>query len=256
MIGAAVAGERTGSRPLAGRVVLVTGAAERVGAVLARSLTSAGASVVVNHLDRAEAATELVAEMRRDGADAFAIEADVSDPAACDRMVAEVVERLGRIDVLVHNASSFVQRDFLDLTPEDYELSMGVHVRGPLFLSQAAARHMLAAGSGKIIAIVGNSLHETWPDFVSHTVAKGALARLMESLAIALSPTVQCLTVAPAEILPTGRAELDDGARQVEDVSLVAGSPADLAELVTYLCWSTRYLNGATIPLDGGKSLV
>ncbi len=243
------------SDPLAGRVALVTGAAERVGRALALGLARAGADVVVNHLGQPAQAEAVVAEVNALGRDGLAVAADVSVPAACRQLVAQTIDRFGRIDLLVHNASSFVQRDFLDLTEADFEASIGVNLRGPLFLSQAAAAHMVQQGSGKIIAIVGNSLSEAWPDFVSHAIAKAGLARLMELLAIALTPHVQCVAVCPAEILPTDDAAKDDGARRYDDVELVQGRPDDLVELVTYLAASTAYLNGAVIPLDGGKSV-
>lgn len=242
-------------RPLHGDVALITGSAERVGRELALGLAQAGADVVVNHLGQAEQGERVVRQIEALGRRAVSIEADVSSPAECRRLVEVALEEMGHVDILVHNASSFVQRDFLDLTEEDFERSIGVNLRGPFFLSQAAAEHMVERGSGKIIAIVGNSLFEAWPDFVSHSTAKAGLARLMELLAVALSPKVQCLTVCPAEILPTGDREKDDGAHLHEDVELVAGKPADLVELVVYLCESTPYLNGAVIPLDGAKSI-
>ncbi|MBS1677219.1 MAG: SDR family NAD(P)-dependent oxidoreductase [Actinobacteria bacterium] len=241
--------------PLAGRVALVTGSAERVGRSLALGLAAAGADVVVNHIGQAGQAEEVVGGIEALGRRASAVEADVAEPAECRRLVATALERLGRLDVLVHNASSFVQGDFLDLTEADFDRSLGVNLRGPFFLSQAAAAHMVERGDGKIIAIAGNSLFEAWPDFVSHSTAKAGLARLMQLLAVALSPQVQCLTVCPAEILPTGDPEADEGARTYAEVELRTGAPEDLVELVVYLSASTAYLNGAIIPLDGAKSV-
>lgn len=241
--------------PLAGRVALVTGSAERVGRELALGLAAAGADIVVNHLRQAAKARAVVREIEMLGRRATAIEADVAVPEECRLLVQSSLQQMGHLDVLVHNASSFVQGDFLELSEHDFDRSLGVNLRGPFFLSQAAAAHMIERGGGKIIAIAGNSLFEAWPDFVSHSVAKAGLARLMELLAVALSPHVQCVTVCPAEILPTGEPGADDGARTYADVELLAGRPKDLVELVVYLSGSTPYLNGAVIPLDGAKSV-
>jgi NAD(P)-dependent dehydrogenase (short-subunit alcohol dehydrogenase family) len=220
---------------LEGEVALVTGAAEGVGAVVARALAEAGADVSVNHLRQPDAAAETCAAVVACGRRAIAVDADISSPARCRELVATTVDQLGRLDLLIHNASSFVSGPFLELTEDDFERSFGVIVRGPFFLSQAAAPVMLQQGSGKIVAILGNSLWEAQPDLVSHTVAKVALARLMEALAVALSPNVQCLGVAPDRLLDTGGAE-------------------DVATLIVELCRSSAFLNGAIVPLDGARS--
>src|SRR5439155_22013800 len=133
---------------------LVTGGAERVGAEIVRALAAAGADVAVNHLGTADAARETVAAVEACGRRAVAIEADVGSPASCRELVMSTVDELGRLDLLVHNASTFVTRPFLELTEDDFEQSFGVGVRGPFFLSQAAARVMLESGSGKIIALI------------------------------------------------------------------------------------------------------
>jgi NAD(P)-dependent dehydrogenase (short-subunit alcohol dehydrogenase family) len=248
---------------LDGQVALVTGGAERVGAVIATALAQAGADVVVNHLDTPRAAHEVVEQIEAKGRRGVALQADVSDPAQCRRLVEDTVSELGRLDILVHNASTFVNRPFLELTEDDFEKSFGVGLRGPLFLSQAAARVMLDQGNGKIISMLGNSLFEAWPEYVTHAVAKAGLARLTEMLSVALSPTVQCLGVAPDRVLWTsaehdshqrGSREEANGIVTVDDVAFRTGTAEDVARLVVALCKSGSYLNGAVIPLDGGKS--
>jgi NAD(P)-dependent dehydrogenase (short-subunit alcohol dehydrogenase family) len=258
----------TWSESLDGRVALVTGGAERVGAVIAQALGAVGADVAVNHLGQTGAAAKVVGAIERGGRRAVALEADVSSPAQGRELVDRTVRELGRLDLLIHNASSFVDRPFLQLTEEDFERSFGVIVRGPFFLSQAAARVMIAQGGGKIIAMLGNSLYEAWPDYVSHTVAKTALARLMEVLAVALSPHVQCLGLAPDRILDTDGSAGDNealrgGRGEVASDGVVVlpggqrfrtGNAEEAAAAVVELCRSSAYLNGAIIPLDGGKS--
>jgi NAD(P)-dependent dehydrogenase (short-subunit alcohol dehydrogenase family) len=250
---------------LTGQVALVTGGAERVGAVICRALAEAGADVAVNHLDRDAAARETVAAIEKTGRDAVALEADISSAEQGRALVERTVAAFGRLDILVHNASTFVRRPFLELTEEDFEESFGVGLRGPFFLSQAAARVMVRQGSGKIISLIGNSLYEAWPDYVSHALAKRALAHLTELLAVALSPTIQCVAIAPDRVLWTSevhdahqRGERDDGDGAetvvVEGVAFRTGNAADVARLVVALCEFGPYLNGAVIPLDGGKS--
>jgi NAD(P)-dependent dehydrogenase (short-subunit alcohol dehydrogenase family) len=231
--------------------------------VICAALAAAGADVAVNHLDTPEAAEEVAVGIAGHGRRAAVLQADVSDPGDCRRLVQDTVAELGRLDILIHNASTFVRRPFLELTEEDYERSLGVGLRGPLFLSQAAARVMLDQGGGKIISLIGNSLFEAWPDYVTHAVAKAALARLTELLSVALSPTVQCLAVAPDRVLWTsaehdahqrGQRQEANGTVMVDDVRFRTGTAEDVAELVVALCKAGPYLNGAVIPLDGGKS--
>ena len=259
-------GADTETGVLAGKVVLVTGGAERVGRTLVRRLAGAGATVAVNHLGQSNLAAETVGLVTAEGGTAFAVESDVSDPAASNSLVAGVIERAGSLDILVHNASNFVGGPFLDVTPAEFDRSFGVNLRGPFFLSQAAARVMLDQGSGRILAIAGDSYHEAWPNYVAHGVSKSGLVRLMQVLAVALSPTVQCVAVCPAKILGT-----DDGANnslyegrghtshhgmlQVgRDVLLRTGGADEVAELIVYLSHCSPYLTGTVVTLDGGKS--
>lgn len=253
-------------KKLAGTVALVTGGAERVGRVISESLAGAGAVVAVNHRgqqSRADATTEAIREA---GGRASAHDADVCSPEACHDLVDTVVAEHGRLDFVVHNASSFVAAPFLTTTTADFDKAFDVLVRGPYFLSQAAAKHMQERGSGKIIAIAGNSYFEGWPLLTAHSIAKAAVVKMMQILSVALAPRVQCHVVCPAHILDSAgttntdlrarRHEVSDGKllRLADDVSLREGRPEDVAELISYLCGSTPYLNGALIAIDGGKS--
>lgn len=201
------------------------------------------------------------------GRRAVSLEADIGSVVACRQLVDDVVDRFGRIDLLVHNAATFVTRPFLELTEDDYEKSMGVILRGPFFLSQAAARYMVEQGSGKIIALLGNSLYESWPEYVTHTLAKSAMGRLVELLAVALSPHVQTLGVAPDKVLvtepdsdnqqhPVVRGESISGSYVTVPggVQFRTGTAEEVASAVVELARSSAYVNGVILPLDGGKS--
>jgi NAD(P)-dependent dehydrogenase (short-subunit alcohol dehydrogenase family) len=118
------------SRDLTGTVALVPGAAERVGAVIALALGQAGVSVVINHLGMASQAAALVSAIEHERGTAIAVEADVSSAQQSGRLVREAVTAFGRLDFVVHNASSLVRRPFLSLSEADFERSFGVLVRG------------------------------------------------------------------------------------------------------------------------------
>ncbi|MCU1526248.1 MAG: hypothetical protein JWP75_11 [Frondihabitans sp.] len=255
---------------LDGQVVLITGAAERAGRALATGLANRGARLVVNHLpSQASQAAEVVAAIRRAGSEAVAVSADITDAAQATQLVNGAIDAFGRLDVLIHNASSFTPRPFLDVQPADFDASLGINLRGPFFVSQAAARVMLEQpDGGRILALIGNSLSEAWPDFVPHTIGKTGLARLMEQLAVALSPRVQCNSVAPSQFftsddgandaLRQSRGEEVAGGRLFRHTSGTDFREVDLDDVLRVLidlCVAPRSLTGATIRLDGGRAL-
>lgn len=253
---------------LDGKTVLITGSAERAGRDIALRFAEAGANVVVNHYGQSQLAEETVNDIRDKGTNAVAIDADISDIDAINRLVDRALSWGGTLDVVIHNASFLVPKEFEDVTPSDFDGSFGVNIRGPFFLSQAVAKHMYRQGHGRILALVGNSTTEAWPNLVPHTLSKTALSRLVEQLAVALSPVIQCNAVAPTQFYRS-----DDGAndelRRYRGEPLVEGDTYrlgsryefrdgnvdDVAEALLFLATCSSYINGEVIRLDGGKYL-
>lgn len=253
---------------LSGKVALVTGGAQRVGRVLCMALARAGADIVVNHWRTPDDAATLRAAIEALGRRCLVVECDITDLEASRAMIDRVETEFGHLDILVHNASNFNLCPFLQVTEDVWDSSIDVNLKAPFFLSQAAANLMLKTGSGRIVALVGNSYFENWPDAVPHAAAKTGLAKLMQSLAVALSPEIQCNAICPARILPSAegqdeqvmeaRGELvpekEETAFYCEgDVVLREGKPEEVAELVVYLAGCSAYLTGAVIPIDGAK---
>lgn len=255
---------------LDGRIVLITGAAERAGARIALAFAGEGATVFVNHSGQSASAAATVDEARASGLDdrVRPIEADIADPHAAAAMVEEIVRDTGRIDVLVHNASTFRPQPFLDLGVEEVDASLGVNLRGPLFLSQAVGRVMVAQGEGRILAILGNSLSESWPDLVPHIVGKTGLGRLMEQLAVALSPSVQCNSVAPSQFFRSddgvndslraarGESPVASATTSVKGIRVRETTVEDVIEVLLFLATAPPSVTGVTIPVDGGRLLI
>lgn len=253
-----------------GRVVLITGGAERAGAAIALAFAAAGAEVYINHVDRTfEAADTLrLATERGFGERVIAIEADIADTDAVQTMIDHLTRSAGRIDVLIHNASTFRPRPFLELDVEEIDASLGVNLRGPLLLSQAVGRVMMRQGSGRILAILGNSLTESWPELVPHIVGKSGLRRLMEQLAIAFSPVVQCNSVAPSQFYRSddgvndalravrGESPVLSDTTRMKGIDIRETTLADVIDVLMFLADAPTALNGATIPVDGGRLLI
>lgn len=253
---------------LDGKTILITGSAERAGRDFARYLAAAGGSIVINHWRQPDEAAETLRLIEADGGEAIVVEADVSDPAHARPLVAAAAAWKGDLSVLIHNASFLRAKEFEAIAPADFDASFGVNLRGPFFISQAAAEVMKAQGHGRIIALVGNSTSEAWPNLIPHILSKTGLARLMEQLAVALSPIVQCNSIAPAQFFRS-----DDGAN--DELRRYRGEPLadhdtyrlgtrfefrngnvqDVAEAILFLATSSSYLTGVTLRLDGGKAL-
>ena len=187
---------------LTGKVALVTGGAERCGKTFSIELARAGADVVVNHWKTAAAAEETKAEIEKLGRRCLVIESDVSSIKKNQEMIDAIEKEFGRLDILVHNASNFTNAPFEEFPEEYWDASFNLNLKGPFFLSQSAAKLMRKNGYGRMIGMGGNSYYEAWPDFIPHSLAKCGLVRMMELLAVALSPDIQCFAICPSTFLP------------------------------------------------------
>lgn len=243
--------------PLAGRCVLVTGGAKRLGAAIARKLHAAGASVVVHYRSSREAADSLVAELEalRAGS-AMTAAADLNDLEGLPGLVDSALARFGRLDVLVNNASTFYPTPVGTITPAQFDDLIGTNLRAPLFLSQAAAPALRAA-EGLIVNMVDIHAQRPLRAHPVYSAAKAALVALTRSLARELGPDVRVNAIAPGPVLwPEG--DLDDALKH-EIVAKTAlkrsGSPDDIARAALFFAAEAPYVTGQVLAVDGGRSL-
>src|SRR6185436_6899418 len=241
--------------PLAGKAVLVTGAARRVGAALAAAFHAAGARVAVHYRGSKAEADARVAELNAARADsARAFQADLSDPAACETLIATVVRAFGRLDVLVNNASSFYPTPVGSITPDQFDDLIGSNLRAPLFLAQAAAPE-LGKREGLILNIA--DIHGLKP-LRQHAVycsAKAALIMLTRSLARELGPTVRVNAIAPGPVLwPESGVDAELRRGIVERTALKrAGTPEDVAKAALFFATDAPFVTGEVLAVDGGR---
>ena len=253
---------------LSGKVALVTGGAQRAGRFFSLALARAGADIVMNYLGTEEDAQKTKSEIESLNRRCLPIEADITEIKQINRMITEIEKEFNRLDILIHNASNYNQCPFMEVTEEIWESSFGVNLKGPFFLSQAAAKLMLKNGSGRIIALIGNTYYENRPDFIPHIIAKTGLAKLIQSLAVTLSPSIQCNAICPATFYPSEKGQTEHAMKErgeefidqgkyikMRGVKIYKGNPEEVAELIVYLAGCSDYLNGAVIPIDGGKHL-
>lgn len=243
---------------LDGRVAVVTGANRGIGRGLASALAAAGATVAVT-ARRGDAADEVAAEIAAEGGAATGHTLDVADVASIRAGIDDVVERHGRIDVLVANAGLGANHPALDVTERDWDEMMDVNAKGLFFTVQAAGRHMVARGAGRVVAISSQASLVGIRDHAVYCASKGAVNQLVRVLALewgAAGVTVNA--VAPTFVYTPGTAErLDDPdyLRGVLDRIPLGkvGTIADVAGAVVYLASDAGgMVNGTVLTVDGG----
>lgn len=241
------------------RVVLVTGAARRIGAVISRRLHGAGARVALHCNRSREEADRLAAELNatRTGS-AAVVQGDLLDVGALARIVEDTAIAMGRLDALVNNASSFHATPFGTIGERDWEDLMGTNLRAPLMLAQAAAP-LLHASKGAIVNIADIHAERPLRNFVVYSIAKAGLVALTKSLALELGPDVRVNAVAPGAILwPDGGENFDpaERARITDQTPLERiGSPEDVAGAVKYLLFDAPFVTGQVLAVDGGRNI-
>jgi pteridine reductase len=241
--------------PLAGKAVLVTGAARRVGAVIAGAFHAAGARVGVHYRSSAAEAEAVVATLNAARADsARAFRADLADPARAAPLVAAVLRAFGRLDVLVNNASTFYPTPVGAITPDQFDDLVGSNLRAPLFLSQAAAPE-LARREGLILNLA--DIHGLRPlgKHAVYCAAKAGLVMLTRALARDLGPAIRVNAIAPGPVLwPEQGVDAALRERIISRTALKrAGSPEDIAKAALFFATSAPFVTGEVLAIDGGR---
>ncbi|MFS8638815.1 MAG: glucose 1-dehydrogenase [Gemmatimonadota bacterium] len=241
---------------LNGKVALVTGGARRVGRALSLALARAGADVVVNYFQSAEAAEQTVADIVALGRRAIAIQGDVSSKEVADMLVRRTAETFGRLDVLVNNASTFETAPLLAITEEEWDRVLAVNLKGPFLLSQAAAPLLRRDGGGVIVNIADLSAFQPWPSYAHHSVSKAGLVHLTRILALALAPDIRANCIAPGTVLPPEGYTEEELLQSIARTPLKKiGEPEDVARALLYLVESD-FVTGEVVVVDGGRMLL
>ena len=242
------------------RVVMITGAARRVGAGIARALHARGARLVLHYRDSRAEAQQLAAELNAVRPDsAVPLQADLLDEAGLAAVAARAVAAFGRLDGLVNNASSFFPTPVGQIDEAGWQDLMGSNLKAPLFLSQALAP-ALRASAGAIVGIVDIHAERPMKDHVVYNLAKAGHAQLVRSLAIELAPLVRVNGVAPgANIWPESAEVITPALRRQIESSIPLGrigTPDDIARVVAFLLFDASYMTGQILAVDGGRSIV
>jgi 3-oxoacyl-[acyl-carrier protein] reductase len=239
---------------LAGRVAVVTGSSRNIGRAIALALAKGGAAVIVTARHSAHEAEAVAEEIRQMGGRAAAAMADVADPAAATNLIEAAVERFGRLDILVNNASVRREVDFASLDYGEWREILATTLDGAYLCSRAALPHLIASGDGAIVNIGGLSAHTGAARRAHVIAAKAGLVGLTRALAHDLAPhriMVNC--VAPG-MIETARTDAEPAhhAGRMPPIGR-RGTPEEIAALVRFLCGpDARYITGQTIHANGG----
>ncbi len=230
-----------------------------MGAAICRRLHAAGAGIALHYRSSFDEALALQAELNVQRPDSAAIfSADLLDLTALPKLVGQVMERFGRLDGLINNASSFYPTPLAGIDEAQWHDLLGTNLRAPLFLAQAAADE-LRRRHGCIVNIVDIHAERPMHGHLMYSVAKAGLVALTRALAQEMAPQVRVNAVAPGAILwPEG----GDWANEEERRKIVAhtllkreGEPDDIARTVTFLVQDAPYITGQVIAVDGGRSI-
>ena len=223
-----------------------------MGRAIAVSLGAQGMRVAVHYNAAADGALETVRMIEAAGGEAFAIAGDLTAPDAPASLIADIVARLGGLDVLVNSAAVMIRTPFGEITPAQWDAIMALNVRAPFFLSQAAAPH-LRESHGVIVNIADLAAFETWPAYIPHGISKSGVVHITRSLARVLAPEVRVAAIAPGTVLLPENWD-PAGAEHLRQTTPLArqGSPDDVTRTVLFILQSD-YLTGETIIVDGGR---
>ncbi len=229
--------------------VLVTGAAKRIGRVIAIELSRRGFDVAVHyHTSRAEA--EQVAR-ECNGAPLF--QADLSKVPEIRRLFADVREKFGALDCLVNNAARFTRFPPLDITEEDWDFIHDVNLKATFFCCQQAAPQMQEQGAGRIVNISSLGGLRPWASHVHYCASKAGVVMLTKALAKALAPKIAVNSVAPGVI---AFGDVDERVQRMIDATPMRkpGTPEDVADAVHFFLTAPDFITGQILAVDGGLS--
>ncbi len=245
------------SSALSGQVVLITGAARRIGAALARGFHNEGANVAIHYYRSGSEAEDLRVQLNETRPhSAIAIGADLLSADVLPGIIEQTIQVFGRLDVLINNASSFYPTPLGTISLAQWDDLIGTNLRAPLFLAQAAVAH-LRRTQGLILNLIDIHGQRPLPDHAVYSTAKAGLAMLTRALARELGPDVRVNGIAPGPILWPDREIEEDLKEEIVSKTLLkrSGSPEDIVRTALFFAKDAPYVTGQVLAVDGGRSV-
>jgi len=234
---------------LDGRVVLVTGAAKRIGRGIALRLAREGARVAIHYSSSEAEARATAAEC----GNAPLFRADLEKVAEIERLFSNVQEHFGKLDGLVNNAARFTRKDPLQITEADWDFVHSVNLKATFFCCQQAAKLMLAGDGGQIVNISSLGGIRAWPDHAHYCASKAGVIHMTRALAQAWAPKITVNSVAPG-VIPFG--EPDERVKRLiaKTPAGRAGTADEIADAVVFFLTASDFMTGQVLAVDGGLS--
>lgn len=247
---------RVQEQKLTGKVALVTGSSRGIGRNIAEELALQGAKVIINYAGNSEKAIAVVAAIKKQGGEATAIQADISQVVEVERLFQRAMEAYGKIDILVNNAGIMITKPITAITEEDFDRIFAVNVKGTYFACQQVARHM--AANGRIINFSTSVAGLMFPAYSIYAGTKGAVEQFTRQLAKEFGPkgiTINAVAPGPVntELFTVGKTK-----EQIETLTTMnafgrLGETADIAKVVLWLAGQeAQWITGQTIRVNGG----
>lgn len=241
------------------KVVLITGSSKGIGKATAVEFAKIGGyKVVINYLTDRENAEELSNYLKQEyKIETMVIKADVSEEEQVKSMVQEIINKFGRIDVLVNNAGIAIDKEFEDRTVEDWKRTLEVNTIGTFLVSKYASENMMENKSGKIINVSStNGINTFFPSSIDYDASKAAIINLTYNLAIQFAPYINVNAVAPGWVNTDMNKELPKDLIQEETEKIYKRRFAEPEEIAKVICFlaseDAEYINGTVIKVDGG----
>jgi NAD(P)-dependent dehydrogenase (short-subunit alcohol dehydrogenase family) len=240
-------------KPLAGKTALITGAARRIGRVLALSLAGAGANVAITYRESSSHAAQTLRELQELGVEATAVQADVRDPGSITAAVEAAAARFGRLDLLVNNAGRFETAALEEISLAQWDAMFETNTRGPFLVAQAAFPYLKAA-QGRIINIGSLGGMHAWATHAHYCTSKAALHMLTLTMAKAFAPAISVNCVAPGMIV---NGEVTEGYEHFAEKTPMRrnGKAEDVAAAVLFFATGPHFITGQILAVDGGLGL-
>lgn len=243
------------SKPLAGKVVLITGGAKRLGRAFALNLGQAGADVVITFLRSVKEARQTTKDLEKSGVGALAVRCDVTRPENVRAAVREVVRKFGGLDILINNAGNYETIAFDELTLPQWDAMFATNARGPFLVSKEALKH-LRARNGKIIHLGSLGGLRPWSSHAHYCSSKAALHMLTKVMAKALAPEVAVNCVAPGMIDLGEKSAAAFMKRMAKQTPMRRnGSADDISAAVLFFATAPHFITGQILFVDGGLAL-
>jgi pteridine reductase len=234
------------------RVVLVTGAAKRLGLAIARDFAARGYAVAIHYHQSAAEAKAVVADLTATGTAAAAFKADLGDPEQVESLLAAVLAHFGRLDVLIACAAVFRKTPWTGVTLADWDFHLRGNLSATFYLARAAAPRL--ADDGVIITFGDWSGLRPYQDYLPYCVSKAAVIALSQALAQELAPRLRVNCVCPGTILPPEHADPAAQQRIIQQTPLRRiGQPRDIVAAVRFLTDETSFATGTVLVVDGGR---